>query len=81
MGIKVEIGHNVRHWTTFEVEHPTPDEAAVLMGEDEGAILALLERLGDEDRLVWVAETDDDNATYFTEGDQPGVIGVTNEEA
>lgn len=40
----IEIGHNVRHWTTWEIERDlTPEEEAVLAECDDGSVELIVE--------------------------------------
>lgn len=55
-GIKVELGVNVRHWVTFSVTDPTPEEIAILEQDTDEAI-ALMVKLDADDRLKFESES------------------------
>lgn len=78
--IEVEIGHNIRAWTTFTITDPTPEEVEALEAADEDALalLAALYRIGravpDDDNR----NTDDDPA-YFDEAAEADIIDTREE--
>lgn len=50
--IAVEVGHNIRAWTTFTVENPTEEEVSALTHTDVDQAMDALERLIDSKRAV-----------------------------
>lgn len=80
MTISVTVGHNVRYWTTLQVEAPTPEEREILLGDDEGAILTLLRKLDQDDRLGIQGEDHETGVSCFNEDVDPAVIDTLEEE-
>jgi hypothetical protein len=62
----VEIGHDVRRWTTFTVADATPEEVEILQGDDEAAF-TLLRQMDAANRLSPAGEHDEDNPDPFSQ--------------
>lgn len=73
--VKIEIGYNRRHWVTFAIKNPTPEELETLNGEDEEQALELCRELDKADRLDLVSDSEEDVPEYFAEHSEPAIIG------
>jgi hypothetical protein len=80
MATTVEIGHNVRRWTTFEIKDATAEEVALLHQYEQGdyneAVFSMLAAMDAAGRLVEVEFSIEQNAEVFSEHVDPNIIGV-----
>jgi len=71
----VEIGHDVRRWTTYSVTDPTDEELATLReGADEA--VDLLQRMEAAGRAEGAGWTDEENPDPFDWDLDPAVVSV-----
>lgn len=73
----VTVGANVRHWITYEVIDPTPEELAILDQEDSAEALALASSLFDAHRLEYRSSEDETNSGWspFEEHREGAMVG------
>lgn len=76
--IRVEIGHNVRAWTTFTIEDATPEEIETLGALGTEAAVAKLRELYQSERAVPDTSntTYEDNAPFFDAAAEADVIDL-----
>lgn len=73
----VTVGANVRHWITFEVIDPTPEELATLEQEDSTEALTLASALFDAHRLEYRSSDDEMSGGWspFEEHREGALVG------
>ena len=73
---EIEIGFNVRHWMTMEIDDLAADEALILRNDDEDSV-DLLKRLDKVGRITYLNEDIDDMPVMFgTDYTETSVISV-----
>ncbi|QUE25389.1 hypothetical protein SEA_FIZZLES_95 [Microbacterium phage Fizzles] len=77
MTARVEVGYDVRHWATFEIKDPTPEEIETIDNDDEESI-ELLRNMERDGRLTFIEDHKEDNPDYF-DTETSGIIGVVDE--
>lgn len=79
----IEVGHDVRRWTTLTVTDPSPQEARTLAsGSDEA--LPLLRRLAATGRVAYMMHDEDEAAgvkEWLDPEANPDVVDVGEVEA
>lgn len=72
----ITVGANVRHWVTYEVTDPTPEELAILANPDTPEALALASALFDAHRLDFRSAEDESWGGWspFEEHREPAVV-------
>jgi hypothetical protein len=77
--INVELGANIRSWTTFTIKDATEEEIATLARMDTAAV-GLLQRLEHTGRAEVTDTTYEDAPPVFDTVAAPDIIGITDEE-
>lgn len=67
MSARICIGYDCRSWVTFTVKDATTEELETIeqLREDNGELVAALEKLETDGRLEYVSEDHDDYPIYF----------------
>lgn len=76
----IEVGHDVRHWTTYEVKDAAPGEVEELYDLPEFDQANILRALDDAGRLVWVSDDHDDNPDAFGDHASPAITNYNDGE-
>jgi hypothetical protein len=74
----VQLGHNLRAWSTFTVKDPTPEEIATLQEEDDESV-ALLKKLDADGRLHLESVDYEENPELFAEHADPSITNFDEE--
>lgn len=78
--VEVEIGHNIRAWTTFVVADATPEEAEVLGDLGSERAVTLLAELYKAGRAKEDGFHTDDDPAYFDPPAEADVIDFREED-
>jgi len=78
--LTIQLGHDVRQWTTFVIDNPSEITRAIFAGVDDEAQVAHLKLLDEQGAARVETWTTESNPDYFADYATPSVVGTDWEE-